>query len=395
MTSQPCRVVANEVVRAVSRSVMAAWASLRPAPSRAGPGSAPSPRTDVLCAQRAVRWQDVDVTGLPREIIYVDVQRVRSYLAQMDEGVIEEVKSLRNNDVNTEVSARVFGIGGTGGYSHNWGTEESRSLQDLTLNLFLDAAEESAVLRDAADHTYEPTSWEDGSAQSSFVPGELVRATCELRLFDAALFRARMERFIRMMDALARIVTPANPPTQPQGRNGRAPSQQAQRDGAVRATRSTLMQGPSDDYIKSICDFTDAFLGDNIAMRALPCGEGHSEFSFSGSLLTRADYIQEEREHLFSRYGTKMGKWTCIMQITAVVPNPADESTGVGPDDQSFPVPDLLTASGDISRAGYESMTSNLLTLMEGVGLADGPRWPAVSVTPLALYRPASRSPLT
>lgn len=52
-----------------------------------------------------------------REFLYVDVQRTRSLLAQLEDGVVEQCVRRTALDDAGELGATVFGIGGKG----TWG----------------------------------------------------------------------------------------------------------------------------------------------------------------------------------------------------------------------------------------------------------------------------------
>jgi hypothetical protein len=159
----------------------------------------------------------------------------------------------------------------------------------------------------------------------------------------------------------------------------KGPSGQRQKQQTLESAKTRLLGGVSSDYMDAISTFVENFLGDAISMRSLPCGDEHLEFSFGGSLLGRKDYIQEEREHLFSRYGSHLRDWTCVLQV-ATVPLSDDAVDDIGDGEWTL-------EGGKISRAATERGAARLLSVMEGIGLTEGPRWPTISVTPLAVYR--------
>jgi hypothetical protein len=133
--------------------------------------------------------------------------------------------------------------------------------------------------------------------------------------------------------------------------------------------------------LEGITNAVRAVLGDSIALRLLPCGTAHLELGFIGTLLGRREYIQEERESLFSRYGQAAAVWTTVFQVAAVPEEPD------GPphfDPSNFP---LLDDDGQISRGRFEALITGMLGYLEALGLVEGPRWPSVSVTPLGVYR--------
>jgi hypothetical protein len=131
--------------------------------------------------------------------------------------------------------------------------------------------------------------------------------------------------------------------------------------------------------MKAIVDAVAAVVGDSVSMRVLPCGVDHLEYSFSGALLGRREYLQEERENLFSRYGQAPSAWTAVLQVASI---PSAFVTPSQPGDAEWMGP-----SGELNRPAMESYVNNLMTYMEQIGIVDGPRWPSISVTPLGLYR--------
>lgn len=315
-----------------------------------------------------------------REFLYVDVDRVRSLLAQLEGGVLEEVRAEGGNTLEAEAQARIFGIGGRGGYSHESRTEESRSLQDITFAIFEDAADAQGWIFELDDSFSDSANWHSGRVHGRLQPGMLVRITCPLQLLDGGLFRSRVARLDKMADALVELN--AQPNTSPTGGTNRARQNQAQ---AKKAAAKSLIfgQGFPIEMLEAIPNFVDAFLGESIAVRVAPCGLGQLECGFSGSLLGRDEYIQRERESLFSRYGAKAATWTSVLQIAAV---PSEDTSSSGSPQPAQP-PNVASASGSISRAAMEGMAGGLLEVMEQIGVVEGPRWPSVSATPLGVYR--------
>jgi hypothetical protein len=127
------------------------------------------------------------------------------------------------------------------------------------------------------------------------------------------------------------------------------------------------------DGIHRIGDFIDVFLGGQISLRQFPCGVGFPKFSVSGMLLGRAGYLQEEREALFAKYGASVTEWTVVSQIAAV------------PDDSQrrsdLELGELVSGSDEIDRSTVEDAATQLMEVLETLGVAEGPAYPAVAVT--------------
>jgi hypothetical protein len=145
---------------------------------------------------------------------------------------------------------------------------------------------------------------------------------------------------------------PAVPPTRQGGaaKSGvKARSPEEQREHAKRELLGTVLQGLSTSQLGDFANLFSAFSNNAISIRAFPCGADRPEFHFSGSLLSRSDYMQAEREELYSRHGNELSNWTAVMQVARI-----PVRFGEAPDLDDFDM---------------------------------GPAFPAISVTPLALYR--------
>ncbi len=306
-----------------------------------------------------------------REFFYVDVDRVRSLLAQLQGGVVDAIKSETTNSLEGGAQAAILGVGGHGGYTRQSRQEESRSQQDLTFVAFEETANEENLITELDATFADPNAWTRGDVHAALTEGQLIRVTCDVQVLDGGLFGERVERFKRMAKALV-TMTDALPAVN-------NPKQEAK---MLVAAIDKQMGIPS-AKIDAISEFVQAFVGDSISLRALPCGRENLEYGFSGALLGRKEYILEERENLFSRYGNVASRWTTVMQVAAI---PSHPTLAI---DVSTPMPevDSLRADGDISRAGMERIASDFLGLMESIGLVEGPRWPSISVTPLGIYR--------
>lgn len=112
-------------------------------------------------------------------------------------------------------------------------------------------------------------------------------------------------------------------------------------------------------------------------MRSMPCGADAPDCSFSGTLLNRSDYLEPERTALFGRYGADPSDWTVVGLVTRYADAPGDDG-----------MVDLSAFSPDqFDRLALEGLVAALLKKLETLGVADAPRWPSISITPLGIYR--------
>lgn len=301
-----------------------------------------------------------------REFFYVDVDRVRSLLAQIEDGVVEALKTQSTQTLEGGAQASIFGIGARGAYGREVANEEARSLQDLTFVAFEEAANEAGLITELDTTFTDPDVWQSGSVHPRLSAGQLIRIESDVQVLDGGLFRSRVARFEKMAEALVDITDAVPVVTNPK-----------QRAQLVAKAKDAVMGIPA-AQVEAIASFVEAFVGDSVSVRVLPCGRDHMEYAFSGALLGRKEYLQEEREHLFSRYGALTSRWTTVMQVAAV-PSAGAQGESVDTSD--------IAADGEINRAMMERIAGELLGMMEQIGLVEGPRWPGVSVTPLGIYR--------
>lgn len=302
-----------------------------------------------------------------RDFIYVDVDRVRSLLAQLAGGVVERSVERLTKSREARAGGSIFGLFELGGgLLRERATEQTKSLQDALFLLFEDAASQSGLFDLEVDLS-DSSQWADGRVHAALRPGQLLRVTALTRILDAQHFQARVERFAEwpalvtsfaMSDQLSSIKSPKE-------RERRIQAQVAQEFGSL-------------DGVKKIGDFVNIFLAGQITMRQFPCGVEHPKFGLSGSLLGRPGYLQEEREALFAKYGSLVSEWTVVSQVATV------SAEGEGRTEIEL---GELVSGDEIDRASMEDAAAQLMQVMESLGVAEGPAFPTVTVTPLAVFR--------
>jgi hypothetical protein len=157
---------------------------------------------------------------------------------------------------------------------------------------------------------------------------------------------------------------------------------QRERDRVLAQAEREMWSGTDPSLVGTISDVMTSLLGEEIALRVLPCGRQYPEYSFGGVLLNRSEYLQKEREALFSRFGSFLSGWTFVLQIETVPYEVSADS-----ETSSSPEPSLMRADEQVSRAGAEQMALDLMGHVEQIGFSEGPRWPSITITPLGIYR--------
>lgn len=320
-----------------------------------------------------------------RDFLYLDVDRVRSLLSQLERGVVEQVVERFKQSKEGRAGASLFQIFDLGGsLVREKASEQTKTLQDALFLLFEEAATDTGLFHLSADLADE-RAWADGSIHDSVSEGELVKLTAPTRILDSKHFHERVERFAEWprliasfaaQDTLASIKSPK------------------QRERKLDELAAASFGGSAGfELIRDIGRFAELFMGGQIVLRQFPCGEARPDFALVGTLLDRAGFLQEEREALFAKYGAATASWTVVSQV-ATVPKPDEDRT------DELQLHDLVDDETDrISRTQFEDMAVQLMRLFETIGIAEGPIYPSIAVTPIAVFReveirsaPASRT---
>lgn len=281
-----------------------------------------------------------------RDYLYVDHGRVRSLLAQLHEGAPEQV-SVSEEKHRKWSAALGSALGLTGERSTSRGEVATRTLADLHFALFEDAAEQTGFLRDISDYASRAKNWNRSKLHRGLTEGDIIRATAPTRVVDP---RHVAEQFRRLDDTFG--------------------------DGAasVRGSMSAAQ----------IQAMLEALYGPGVVVRAFPAGVDEPQCHLAGTLLEAPGYLETERATLFSRHGVALQQWTIVGQVARL---PSDQSGQ--PDTSAFESlgDEMMNSSGSLNRSKLEEMLVKMTEFLEAFGMAEAPQHPAISITPLAVYR--------
>jgi hypothetical protein len=325
-----------------------------------------------------------EAEGVPREdyptflqdFLYVDVARVRSYLGQLAQGVAtQSTDSLERATESTgEAGLPVLKGGRSSGTSQRW--ETTRTLGDLLVPSFEEEATAAGFLRDISDDFGDPGRWESGDVHQDLPVGTVFRYTGPTRLLDPLHVGQLIENFERVTEGLVKF-------------SGGQPKQGT--------GRTTPKGGTGTDVsgLKNVKKLTEpirtvlgGLLGGGITIRLFPCGPSKPDCGLGGLLLDRSEYIEPERSAVFARHGVAISDWTVLGVVTRL-----SQRTPTAP--SSLDPASMVRDSGSINRTALEGMMLQMLELLESFGLSEGPAWPSLAMTPLAVYRtiPADLGP--
>ncbi|WP_436947505.1 DUF6414 family protein [Streptomyces sp. SudanB52_2052] len=242
-----------------------------------------------------------------REFLYVDTDKVRAMLAQIDGGVAEESRETERKEKRTTVGPRVAGQYFQGSGSE---TYTNKSLGDALFPMLEQALESESLLRDISEEVRDPEQWSSGELKGRLPVGSLVRVTAMGSLFDTRYATSAFSAFGSVMVGLNDMghLSVLKQASQSKGKQG---GQQ----------RHTPKQKPADGPVTledSIPDFPDIGGADGRMLRAfVRISKGvfapglHVNLTPTKGVLINSrlqegrQYLDSEADILFARYGTE------------------------------------------------------------------------------------------
>lgn len=290
-----------------------------------------------------INLPDSDIPDI-REYLYVDEARIRSLLAQFGQGLAteKEVTSFRSKQL--QLGLKVLGS------SLNDGNQESGrlALADLHVSMFEEDATALGMLADVSDVVTKSKNWKRGKLRNSLEPGMLLRVNAPTQLIDP---QSIVEVFSNI-DALS----------------------------------------DEDSDFDEVAGFAKAMYGKSISLSIRPTDPPDATCSFLGMIPHTHTFSGLQRDLLFSQLGPEAPTLTSIVQIARV---PTERDSGQ-------PVLQILNDLGrqivradskSLNREVLDDMLVQMMRAIEDYGMQSAPRWPAIGVVPLAIYRHVPLAP--
>lgn len=266
-------------------------------------------------------------------------------MAQLRGGAPETVKSVEGRSGRLRASIKFL----EGERSSQRSEEDTIALSDLYVSMLEEDAEALGMLSDLSDRASKPRFWLRGGLRRSLEPGMLLRVTAPTRLMDAS--------------------------------------------GLVQIWRSfeAASDGSNDDF-ENMMAMVEALYGENLAVTVMPCGPKEPDNAFLGVIGHGVEHVALDRASLLSRVGPETPELTTIMQLSRI-PTEREDTRPV----QAL-IADIvrrLRAGGDsVDRSLIDEFLFEMMRMTEDHGLQSAPKWPAIAMTPLAVYRHVPPAPL-
>lgn len=314
-----------------------------------------------------------------RDYLYVDVARTRSLLAQLDEGVVEKRITETSDDEKRErrVGTRGTYLGKTADFIVR--DEYERALSETLFGYFEDLAENAGILVDLSDEL----SGEKASAVSLQIPaGTLVRITGPTSLFDSAYLRSSFKNIVSVARGFSSIDGDKKPVAAQSARQKGAPKPRPgggskerggiepdERDDAA----SAILGGLHPTSMGSMAEVVEGIFPSGVWVLQRLGVDG--EVLVSARCTAASEYLEQDRDALFSRYGVGYSEWTLV---------------GLVGNRQSL-VPDVdmadIGAKAGFDRAKMADTILGLMSIFGKTGFTEAPEKQNFAVTPLSLYR--------
>ncbi|QUF07059.1 hypothetical protein KCV87_14055 [Actinosynnema pretiosum subsp. pretiosum] len=282
--------------------------------------------------------QEEPTPSFIRDFLYVDLGRVRSLLSQLEEGLPEKVEQAREKFSKWDAGAKaVFSASKTSQESEK--SSETRTFGDLHFSMFEDVAESVNILKDVTEETSTPDAWTRGEVSKIVDKYKIIRFSCPTRIMD-------MHHFANTLDQVLK--------------SGMIP------------------RGPQKNIFEKVKRSIKLMYPPGVTIRAFPASQSHDDYSFTGTLLDKSEYMDQERATLFARHGVKPGDWTTVGLVSR--------------SGRKFITPEINITPGVldgkiVNRSKLEEIIENITDYLEGVGFSEAPSALGVAIIPLAIYR--------
>lgn len=281
---------------------------------------------------------ETDVSDL-REYLFVDAPRVRMLVSQLRGGAPESTTSTTGRSGRLRASLKIL----EGERSSQRSEEDTIVLSDLYVSMLEEDAEALGMLAELSDRANKPKFWKRGGLRRTLEPGMLIRVNAPVRLMDASALVRVWRRFEAVSDE-------------------------------------------DDAEFAQMMGMVEALYGENLAVSVMPCGADEPSSAFLGVIGDDTDHVALDRASLLSRIGPETPTLTSIMQVSRV---PTQRENAISSEALVAQITQRLQRGGKdrLDRNAIDDLLMEMMRMTEDYGLQSAPRWPAVAVTPLAIYR--------
>lgn len=300
--------------------------------------------------------------SLFRDFIYMDTERLKSIVAQLNQGLIEGTSKTTTDTDGSKLNAgldilKIIKIGTENSFLFQNQSTESHTMHDYLYNLAEISLEERDLLITI------PNDIEEKDIINPSIESSLLNSTSFVLVKGKTIINdyTYMKRILDNFDDLMKSILSGEKTSN----SGFEKMSQNQRDKRVQEKVNEYMPK---DIKKALQTFMENFYKDRIVIKNIPF-VNHPNFRFVGTL--NQEYLRESIENIIYKYGTApQENWFMFAQI-ASIPNSNESKLDI-----SFNQNSLENSLQTVFDALRE---------IEKTGLSIS--FPEIAVTPIAIYR--------
>ncbi|WP_143655913.1 DUF6414 family protein [Streptomyces sp. XY006] len=320
---------------------------------------------------------------LIREFLYVDVEKVRSILAQVEGGVPETSSAAQKTTTHGLPENQE-----TRRYESANESSTTKSLADSLFPSLEQSLLAEKLLRDVTDEVADHSFWTSGKLQAKYPAGSLIKITALGSLFDARYVAASFAGLAAAVTGFQEIngsyPEPAALPPAVRKRLNRAAGNKKNNHPAIPELEDRIPDFTfadsvdlSGENLRAMLRIARGLFTPGLHLNLFPAHD--RDYSVSVRLNEGRQHLDDDPEILFARYGTGEQVWTLVGSVG----HHAAPASNLFDGDGSF-----TDDSGKVVRGRAAKFINEFLGFMGASGFSDLPQYPGFSVVPIAVYRP-------
>jgi hypothetical protein len=298
-----------------------------------------------------------------RDFVYLDVERVKSLLAQLDRGLLSDRSDSIGSSTTVEGKAGVsipalLDIGGAGQYVSTDQSIETRTLHDFvytqTEERLLDLDRISQLPSDfTSDRLL------NGDVRATLSPVEYVLVRGKVELSDYQY----MMSLLSNINDVSRIITEMSYLERLQAANAK------EKSGINKEMQRAIGSGKLDErYVKGLMKLFELFMKDRLIIKVLPFADD-PDIRIVGPL--QRSLLRDSLDDIRFKFGSSpQAEWTVFGQIAAV------------PQKRELRTSHEVTFSNNIEEGMH-----HIFDAIRGVEDEFRVKYPEIAITPIAVYR--------
>lgn len=293
-----------------------------------------------------------------RDFIYVDIERLKSIISQVESGIIEKVDGTTGRQQSASGSMEAGILGLLKGSSEaevimHRNVTETKSLHDYIYNKVELSLIERQLLQKIPDEKAIEYSenLRNELGHSSYI---LVRG--KVNINDFGQIKEYMTNFKSIAEFLGQCSVQ------------NLDLNKKDKKAAIKERTEKIMGNLDETYLNGLEKFIDLFYQDRVIIKIIPYNS-NAEFRFVGNI--SPEYLRDDINSITYKYGTApVSEWTIFGQIASIPPK------------------DRSHQNLDMSGSPIEVALQKMFDSLRNVELtAQSVSYPEIAITPIAIYR--------